>query len=196
VNQRNNLIQANTILNNACYKIKHGKRYLPNGQRLVLSLMIKDEKLEKIALSLRENLKILGIPLIIRKFDANQYENKVLESDFDMIIHAWANSLSPGSEQTYFFGTKTADIKGSSNYIGLKDAVAEALATEVAKAKTWEQLKFRVHALDRYVMWLCLQIPLIYDNKTRFAYWKDRLQFPKLQPEKDMNVMVLGWSPQ
>ena len=112
-----------------------------------------------------------------------------------MIIHTWANSLSPGAEQAYYFGVKIADIKGSSNYIGLKDPVAEALAKEVALATDFEDLKARVHALDRYVMHLCLQIPFQYDNTLRFAYWKDTLAIPAVLTKFDVNVMNRGWSP-
>jgi microcin C transport system substrate-binding protein len=194
-NQRQNIKDAADILDKAGYHMKNGKRCTPAGEPIEITLMIKDEKKEKIALSLRESLKKLGITLIVRKFDANQYENRVLESDFDMIIHTWANSLSPGFEQAYFFGVKTADVKGSSNYIGVKDPIAESLAVEVSKATTWDELKTAVHALDRYVMHLCLQIPVSYDNKLRVAYWKDRVAFPALSKDQDMDVMVRGWMP-
>jgi microcin C transport system substrate-binding protein len=193
--QRENLKKAAEILNAAGYTIQKGKRIAPDGSPVQLSIMIKDDRLEKIALSLRESLKAIGIDLTVRKFDANTYETRVIESDFDMIIHTWANSMSPGTEQAYFFGVKAADIKGSANFIGLKDPVAEALAQEVALATDFEELKARVHALDRYVMHLCLQIPLAYDNNLRFAYWKDKLAIPPISTKFDVNVMNRGWDP-
>jgi microcin C transport system substrate-binding protein len=174
--------------------MKNGKCCTPNGKPIILTLMLKDEKNEKIALAYRENLKRIGITLRIQKYDATQYENRVLDSNFDMIIHQWSNSLSPGSEQVYFFGQKTAHIKGSSNYIGIQDPVAEELAKCVANAMTVESLRTATHALDRYVMHLSYQIPLSFDNKLRFAYWKDRIEFPPLNPDHDMNIMTRGWS--
>lgn len=193
--QRENLKKAAEILDAAGYKVVKGRRMAPDGTPVQFSIMVKDDRLEKIALSLRESLKAIGIDLAVRKFDANSYEARVVESDFDMIIHTWANSLSPGAEQAYYFGVKTADIKGSSNYIGLKDPVAEALAKEVALATDFEDLKARVHALDRYVMHLCLQIPFQYDNTLRFAYWKDKLAIPHVLTKFDVNVMNRGWCP-
>lgn len=193
--QRDNLKKAANILDAAGYTIKNGKRHTPDGTPVQLSIMIKDDRLEKIALSLRESLKTIGIDLTVRKFDSNTYENKVVESDFDMIIHTWANTLSPGVEQTYLFSRSTADIKGSANYIGLKDPVAEALSYEVTYANTFDELKAAVRAMDRYVMHLCLQIPLAYDNTLRFAYWKDRLAIPAVLKQFDINVMNRGWDP-
>lgn len=193
--QRDNLKKAADILDAAGYTIKNGKRIAPDGTPVQISIMIKDDRLEKIALSLRESLKTIGIDLTVRKFDSNTYENKVVESDFDMIVHTWANTLSPGVEQTYFFSRNTADIKGSSNYIGLKDPVAEALSYEVAHANSFEELQAAVRAMDRYVMHLCLQIPLAYDNTLRFAYWKDRLAIPPILKQYEVNVMNRGWSP-
>ncbi len=193
--QRANIKKAGEILDAAGYTIKDGKRIAPDGTPVQFSIMVKDDRLEKIGLAFRESLKAVGIDLVVRKFDANSYESRVVDSDFDMIIHTWANTLSPGAEQAYYFGVKTADIKGSSNYIGLKDPVAEALAKEVAHATDFEGLKARVHALDRYVMHLCLQIPFQYDNTLRFAYWKDKLSIPPILTKFDVNVMNRGWSP-
>ncbi len=193
--QRDNLIKAAAILDAAGYKTRNGQCYAPDGTPVVLTLMLKDEKLEKIGLMLRQSLQKLGITLNIRKLDANSYENRVVESDFDMIIHTWSNSAAPGIEQAYYFGVKTADMKGSSNYIGLKDPVAEELAKEVVRAEDLDGLKAAVSAMDRYVMHLCLQIPLSYDNSLRFAYWKDALAIPEVKPEYDVNVMNRGWDP-
>ena len=162
---------------------------------MAFEIMIKDPKLEKIALAYRESLKKLGIELSVRMMDAVQYENRVIESDFDMIIHTWANSLSPGNEQLYYFSAKNADAKGSSNYIGIKDPVAEELAREVTMANDPESLAASVHAMDRYVMHNYFQIPLAYDNTSRWAYWVDNLAYPEVNPEVGTNVMNWGWSP-
>ncbi len=193
--QRENLLKAAAILDAAGYKTRNGQCCAPDGTPVVLTLMLKDEKLEKIALMFRQSLQKIGITLNLRKLDANSYENRVVESDFDMIIHTWSNSAAPGIEQAYYFGVKTADMKGSSNYIGLKDPIAEELAKEIARAVDLDGLKAAVSALDRYVMHLCLQIPLSYDNSLRFAYWKDALAIPETKPEYDVNVMNRGWDP-
>ncbi len=191
--QRENLAKADQLLKNAGWTIDNGARVNAKGEALSLELLIKDPRLEKVALSLRESLKKIGVNLSVRLMDAVQYENRVVESDFDMIVHAWTNSLSPGNEQLYYFSAKNADIKGSSNYIGLKDPVAEALARQVSMAKTLEDLKATVRALDRYIMHQNLQIPLMYDNTSRLAYWVGRFSIPPIQPDVGTNVMNWGF---
>lgn len=193
--QRANLEKADALLKEAGWTVKDGKRVNAQGQTMAFEFMIKDPKLEKIALAYRESLKKLGIDLSVRMMDAVQYENRVIESDFDMIIHTWANSLSPGNEQLYYFSAKNADAKGSSNYIGIKDPVAEELAREVTMANDPESLAASVHAMDRYVMHNYFQIPLAYDNTSRWAYWVDNLAYPEVKPEVGTNVMNWGWSP-
>ncbi|RZI46078.1 extracellular solute-binding protein [Candidatus Finniella inopinata] len=193
--QRENLARAAVLLKEAGYTLQNGKCVDVKGQPLTFEIMIKDPRLEKIALSFKESLKKLGIDLSVRMMDTVQYENRVIESDFDMIIHAFTNTLSPGNEQVYYFSAKNADIKGSSNYIGVKDPVAEALATGVATARDIEALEAAVHAFDRYVMHMCYQIPLSYENNLRWAYWVDKLATPEIDPKIGLDVMNVGWSP-
>lgn len=191
---KENVKKALDLLQKDGYRLKKGVLKDPNQNPVVLNLMIRDEKLEKVASFLQKNLKAIGIDLKIQKYDANTYHNHILEADFDLIEHAWTNSLSPGVEQAYYFNQKMADIKGSSNYLGIKDKVAEELAKEISLAKTRHELVAAVRTLDRYVMHLCYQIPLSYDNKLRLAYWKDRVAFPALNANHDMDVMTRGWS--
>ncbi len=193
--QRENLAKADALLKQAGWHLQNGKRLNEKGQPLTVELMIKDPRLEKIALSFKESLKKLGVELSVRMMDTVQYENRVVESDFDMIVHTWANSLSPGNEQIYYFSAKNADIKGSSNYIGIKDPIAEDLAKGVANARNKEVFVAAVHALDRYIMHQYFQIPLSYENTLRWAYWVDHLAIPEIDPEVGLDVMNLGWSP-
>ena len=193
--QRANLAKADALLKEIGWVLKDGKRVDSKNQPLNFEIMIKDPRLEKIALAFKESLRKLGIELTVRMIDTVQYENRVVESDFDMIIHTWANSLSPGNEQVYYFSAKNADIKGSSNYIGIKDPVAEGLAECVATARDKGSLEAAVHALDRYVMHMCYQIPLSYENTLRWAYWVDKVAIPELDPQIGLDVMSLGWSP-
>lgn len=194
--QRENLEKAGKLLDDAGWKIVNGIRTNSKGEALRIELMYKDTKLEKIVLSFKESLRKLGVELVIRIMDNAQYETRVDDRDFDIIIHAASNSLSPGAEQVYYYSQKMADIKGSSNYGSLKDPIAEQLAISVADAKTPEELALRVHTMDRYIMNMYYQIPMFYDNTSRFAYWLNNLAFPAINPKIGTNVMAYGWKPE
>lgn len=194
--QRGHLEKAGKLLDEAGWKIVNGVRTNIKGESLRIELMYKDTKLEKIVLSFKESLRKLGVELVIRIMDNAQYETRVDDRDFDIIIHAAANTLSPGAEQVYYYSQKMADVKGSSNYGGLIDPIAEQLAISVADAKTPEELTSRVHTMDRYIMNMYYQIPMFYDNTSRFAYWINNLAFPEINPKVGTNVMAYGWKPE
>ena len=194
--QRKNIEEAGKLLDEAGWKIVNGIRTNTKGEPLKLELMYKDTKLEKIILNFKESLRRLGIELDVRIIDNAQYETKVEDRDFDMIIHTWANGMSPGAEQVFYFSQKMADVRGSSNYMGLKDPIAEQLAQSVADAKTPEELTSRVHTLDRYIMNMYYQVPMFYDNNTLYAYWVNNLAFPAINPKVATNVLAYGWKPE
>ncbi len=193
-NQRHNLMKADALLREAGWAVHNGKRVNQKGEVFTLEFLIKDPRFEKIALSFQRSLKALGIDLKVRLVDTVQYEARISESDFDMIIHGWSNSLSPGIEQAYYFSRHTADIPGSSNYIGVKDELIEALALALSKVKTNEELEAYVHNLDRFVMHKNYMIPLNYDNTSYIAYYSKRIAFPKLDPRVGMNIIDNGWA--
>lgn len=193
--QRRMVIEkALEYLKKAGYTIQKGVCMNTKGEPLKFEILIKDPRLEKIALTYKESLKILGIELTVRMVDTVQYENRVSERDFDMIVHAWANSLSPGSEQSYYFSQEMADKNGSSNYMGLKDFVAEALAKGVGEAQNHEAHVAAVRVMDRYVMHMAYQVPLNYDPVTRWSYWKNRITYPQIDSDVGLDVMRFGWA--
>ncbi len=57
----------------------------------------------------------------VRTVDDAQYVNRLRGWDFDIITHAWGESLSPGNEQRGYWGSQAADQPGSDNLIGIKN---------------------------------------------------------------------------
>jgi len=197
--QRENLAKADALLKEAGWVVINGKRVKNQGngsysEPLKFEFLLKDPKLEKIALSYKNSLAKLGIELAVRLVDTTQYESRTANRDFDMIIHTWSNSLSPGNEQNYYFSAKNADINGSTNYIGVKDPVVESLAQQLPFCRDYETLTATVHALDRVVMHQHWLIPLAYDPCLYFAVWTDRVGFPAIDPTVGLNIVEHGWA--
>lgn len=191
---REKLIVADTLLKTQGWIIVDGKRvHQQTGAPLTFEFLIKDQALEKIALWYKKNLEKLGIFISVRLVDTVQYEKRTSGRDFDMIVHYVSNSLSPGIEQTYYYTAKLADVKGSSNYMGIKDKVIESLANELATVNNYEELIANVHALDRVMQFKNYFIPFSYNNTYYWAYWADRIDF-KLDPKVGGNIIEWGWS--
>lgn len=198
-NQRENLSMADKLLTEAGWIVIDGKRVQDMGNKkysepLQFEFLIKDPKLEKVGLNLKNSLAKLGIHLNVRLVDSVQYETRTANRDFDMIVHSWSNTLAPGYEQAYFFSAKNADIDGSSNYIGVKDSTIEALAGELTFCKDYDTLTASVHAFDRAVMNQHYFIPFTYDPNIYFALWADRIDFPPIDLKTGMNIMDYGWA--
>lgn len=189
------LKQADELLKEAGWIIENGRRvHKDTKEPLAFTFTLKDPRIEGVALEFQRNLKPLGIQMTVSKIDTTQYEKQSVEKTFDVILHTWANSMSPGIEQTYYFDPKMADQAGSSNYIGIKNEAIYALAQKVANASSEQELMIDVKALDRAVMGMYYQIPGVYDNLTCIAYWKDKLDFPKYDPDIGVNVPEWWWA--
>src|SRR3990167_2082396 len=104
-------------------------------------------------MALARNLKQLGIQANVRTTDAAQYENRRTNMDFDMIMHFWGHTMSPGNEQSFYWSSKAADQPGTRNYPGVKDPVVDHLCNAVVNAKEREDLEAAVKALDRVLLW-------------------------------------------
>ncbi|WP_198022323.1 extracellular solute-binding protein [Candidatus Odyssella acanthamoebae] len=193
--RRQILQKAGQLLTDAGWVIEKGIRVnKKTKQPLTFTFTVKDPRIEGLALEFQRNLKPLGIHMKVAKIDTTQYEKQSVEKTFDVILHTWANSLSPGIEQTYYFDPKMADQPGSSNYIGIKNDAIFSLAQKVANANSEPDLKTAVKALDRAVMGMYYMIPGVYDNVTCIAYWKARLDYPAIKEDVGTNVPEWWWA--
>jgi microcin C transport system substrate-binding protein len=143
--------------------------------------MLVQPEFERIVLPFVQNLQKLGIKARVRLVDPAQYENRVNDFDFDMIIGGWGESLSPGNEQREFWGSATADEKGSRNVIGIKDPVVDQLVDMIISAQSRESLVARTRALDRVLLWHHYVVPNWHINYDRLVYW-DKFGMPATIP--------------
>ena len=124
----------------------------------------------------------LGIDVRVRTVDTAQFQKRVEEFDFDMIVGVFAESLSPGNEQRDFWGSATADEPGSRNTIGIKDPAVDALIELIIASPDRESLVHRTRALDRVLLWGHYVIPHWHLRIFRVAYW-DKFGRPKVTPK-------------
>lgn len=169
---REELLKAETKLRVAGYKIKDDQLYAPNGQAVSFEIMLSDPSEEKVALNWGRALKRLGITLRTRTVDSAQFQKRLAAFDYDVVATRWYNSLSPGNEQMYFWGSAAAGQQGSRNYAGVRDTTVDALAAAIPNAKTREDLVAAARALDRVLMNGHYFIPLYYMGADNIASWK------------------------
>ena len=67
----------------------------------------------RLALAFSRDLKRAGIAARVRVADAVQYDRRRITYDYDMIEYRWDQSLSPGNEQAFYWGSEAADAQGT-----------------------------------------------------------------------------------
>jgi microcin C transport system substrate-binding protein len=137
---------------------------------------------ERFSLFYKSTLARLGIDVTVRSIDDVQYENRLRDFDFDIIIATWPQSLSPGNEQRDLWSSRAAGTPGSRNYVGIKNPAVDALIERVVFAKSRGELVAATRALDRVLLWNHYVVPQFTDGRLRAARW-DRFSRPDPLPE-------------
>jgi microcin C transport system substrate-binding protein len=117
------------------------------------------------------NLKKLGINASYRTIDPALYIDRLNRFDFDMTVHVFGQSQSPGNEQRDYWHSSSASRPGSRNLIGLRDSIVDQLVDKVIYAETQEQLTAACKALDRVLWYGYYVVPNWYVARHRISYW-------------------------
>jgi len=142
-----------------------------SGRPLTFEILVKARDEERLALLFSQSLKRAGIAARVRMVDAVQYEGRRLTYDFDMIEYRWDQSLSPGNEQAFYWGSAAADQPGTRNYMGVKSAAVDAMIAALLKAEGRADFVASVRALDRVLISGFYVIPLFYPPAQWIARW-------------------------
>jgi microcin C transport system substrate-binding protein len=189
---RANLRTANQILTEAGYTLNGSQLLDPDGQPVQFEILLNGPVIEPIATAFVTNLKRLGMNVSIRSVDSAQYVERVRKRDFDVMYSGWAQSLSPGNEQRFFWGSTAADQNDSSNYAGIKDPGVDALIDRIIFADDRETIVAATHALDRVLLAHHYVIPTYTLRRSRIARW-DRFSHPDELPEFSIGFPTVWW---
>jgi peptide/nickel transport system substrate-binding protein len=145
---------------------------------LTFEILVTTRDQERIALAFVRDLKRAGIEASVRAVDAVQFDQRRLSFDFDMIQNRWDQSLSPGNEQSFYWGSEAADNQGTRNYMGAKDPAVDALIAAMLEARERPAFVSATRALDRVLMSGFYAIPLYNAAEQWIARW-NRIERPE-----------------
>jgi len=182
-NTRRNLRQALKLLMQTGWNIEDGKLVNPaDGRPLEIEFLIVSPLFQRIIAPFIKNLEKLGVAAKIRLVDSAQYQKRLDEFDFDMIVASIGQSLSPGNEQNNFWTSAAADTPGSRNYAGIKDPVVDSLVDTLIAAADRASLVTAARALDRVLLSGYYVVPHWHIRTYRVAYW-NKLARPAVTPK-------------
>jgi peptide/nickel transport system substrate-binding protein len=160
---RANLHDALTLLAAAGYELKGTTlRERASGRPLSFEIMVANRDDERMAIAYASSLARAGITAQVRLLDAVQYDQRRLSFDFDMIQCRWEQSLSPGNEQSIYWGSAAADQPGSRNYMGVRSPAVDATIAAILAARERGDFVAAVRVLDRLLISGSYVVPLFY----------------------------------
>ncbi|MEQ8745363.1 extracellular solute-binding protein [Pyruvatibacter sp.] len=173
---------AMALLAEAGYEVRDAKLVnAQTGEPFTFELLVASPEDERLALTFARNLERVGITAAIRNVDSSQFQQRRQTYDFDMIFNFWSASLSPGNEQSFYWGGDSADTDGTRNYMGVKSEAVDAMIAAMLEARAREDFVAAVRALDRVLLSGHYVIPLYHAPDQWVARWQD-LEHPQIQP--------------
>src|SRR5205807_7699197 len=147
---RATLRNALTLLSEAGYDLDGTVlRQRSTKAPLTFEILVTTRDQERIALAYSRDVKRAGIEVSVRAVDPVQSDRRRLGYEFDMLQNRWDQSLSPGNEQGFYWGSQAADVPGTRNYMGARSPAIDALIAALLEARERPEFVSAVRALDR-----------------------------------------------
>ena len=179
---RRNLRTAFKLLGEAGWTVEDTRLVGSGGEPLEIEFLIVSPLFERVIAPFVKNLEKLGVTTKIRLVDSSQYQQRLDQFDFDVIVLSVGQSLSPGNEQNNYWTTTAADTPGSRNLAGIKDPVVDALVETLIAAADRDSLIAAARALDRVLLWGHHVVPHWHIRYFRVAYW-NKFARPAITPK-------------
>jgi peptide/nickel transport system substrate-binding protein len=170
---RARLKRALELFGQAGFALRNGALVGRTGQPFAFEIMVATRDEERLALAYANMLRRAGIAAQLRFVDGAQFERRRQNYDFDMMPYTWQQSLSPGNEQAFYFGSDSADVAGTRNYMGVKSPAVDAMIAALLAARGRDEFISAVRALDRALMSGLYVLPLFHLPEQWIARWPE-----------------------
>jgi len=191
---RGNIRKAMKLFEEAGWTVQDGVMKSADGKPFTFDILLAAGAAdpEAVVSIYVEALKLLGITPTVTTVDGPQLKERVTNYAFDMTWHTLALSLSPGNEQTLYWGSAGVEAPGTRNLMGMNSPAAEAMIARMVGATDPADFTIATQALDRVLLGGRYIIPVWYSKVSRLAYSKhlhhpERLplygDWPGFQPE-------------
>ncbi len=188
---RANMRIARQQLEAAGWTVENGVLRNAAREPFAFTITLVSGQNEAVANIFVDALKQLGITARVQLVDAAQYNQRKSDYDFDMIVNAWNMSLSPGNEQTLYWGRAGVSEPGTRNYPGVDSPAVEAMIADMLGTRDPAEFTAAVQALDRVLTTGRYVIPFWFPDKAFIAYRSD-LRHPDHLP---VYGDWIGWLP-
>ena len=166
-----NIKVANSLLDSAGWKIGKDGIRSKGKHRMEFELLLAGPGFQRIAEPYKNNLKKIGVKMDIKVVQIAEYEERLRNFKFGMIVAGYPQSRSPGNEQRYMWSSEAADTPGTRNYMGIKNPAIDELVDQIVTASNRKDLVMYIQALDRILTHQYYVVPHWYISYDRTVYW-------------------------
>jgi peptide/nickel transport system substrate-binding protein len=189
---RANMRHAAQQLEATGWSVRDGALRDDAGEPFAFTILLQQGQNEAVTNVFTDALRQLGIAATVQLVDAAQYTERRSDYDFDMVINTWNMSLSPGNEQTLYWGSAGVTEPGTRNYMGVASPAAEAMIAAMLETRDPAEFTAAVRALDRVLTTGRYVIPFWYSDVSLLAHKAD-LRYPDVLP---VYGDWIGWLPE
>ncbi len=196
---RDHLRQARDLLQAAGWSYRDGALRNAKGQAFSIEFLDSSGSMGRVVTPFAKNLEKLGIQVRYKVIDFALLQKRMDVFDFDIISNRTVGSEAPGTELLERYGSRSADVEGSGNVLGLKDPAVDALLDKVVSATTRPQLVTSLRALDRVLRHGHYVVPHWYGAVHRVSWRASAFERPAQLPryyQPEALVTTVWWSPQ
>lgn len=171
---RTGLRAATKLLEDAGWTVQDGVLKNAEGMPFTFEILLQNGADDIIAAAniYVEALKRLGMDARVTTVDSALYKERTGNYDFDMTHYVRSLSLSPGNEQSLYWGSEQAGQPNTRNWAGIQSPAVDAMIGNLLKSRAAEDFSVSVQALDRVLTTGRYVIPVWYSDKTRMAHDK------------------------
>ncbi len=178
---RTRLRRAAALLREAGWVSQGGVLKNAAGEPFAFEILTSGVEEERVAGAFAQALKSLGIQMRARTVDAAQMAARKNDYDYDMVFNFWALSLSPGNEQTLYWGSAGREIPGTRNYMGVASPGVDAMIQALLEARDRAPFEAAARALDRLLTANQYVVPLWWEPTDKLA-WRKGMRRPEKDP--------------
>ena len=194
---RDHLRQARDLLKEAGWTYRDGALRNAQGQALAIEFLDSSGSMGRVVTPFAKNLEKLGIQVQYKVIDFALLQKRMDVFDFDIVSNRTVGSEAPGTELLERFGSKSADVEGSGNVLGLKDPAVDALLDKVVSATNRPELVASLRALDRVLRHGHYVVPHWYGAVHRVSWRAAAFESPAQLPryyQPETLVTTVWWS--
>ncbi|UYM15812.1 extracellular solute-binding protein [Endozoicomonas euniceicola] len=160
------------LLKQAGWKNHKGQLVNDKGEPFRFEFLHYSRVIERFIMPFAKNLSTVGIQMDFKPIDMSQYQRRIKQHQFDMVLTSVPLMAFPDDRLFDYFHSESASREGSHNLAGIQDPAVDKLVETIATSDDSDQIRTHISALDRVLLWQHYTIPTWHNSVIRVAHWK------------------------